>query len=109
MRMRMDGTERPEYPDDGWDEYEGEIAIEITYGPSPCDPDESDPLRVCHVPQPGESDDVRWIGFDFGHAGDYSPGSMFRSSKDVYRDLPLVKEYCARFAAQVKEVQRKFG
>jgi hypothetical protein len=29
---------------------------------------------ICHVPQPGESDEVWWFGFDTGHAGDFSPG-----------------------------------
>lgn len=29
---------------------------------------------ICHVPQPGESDDVWWLGFDCAHAGDYCPG-----------------------------------
>jgi hypothetical protein len=28
---------------------------------------------ICHVPQPGESDDVWWLGFDCGHAWDVSP------------------------------------
>ncbi len=30
--------------------------------------------NVCHVPEPGESDDVWWLGFDCAHAGDYCPG-----------------------------------
>jgi hypothetical protein len=28
---------------------------------------------VCHVPKPGEPDDVWWFGFDCAHAGDFSP------------------------------------
>lgn len=28
---------------------------------------------VCHVPAPGESDNVWWFGFDCGHAWDVSP------------------------------------
>jgi hypothetical protein len=27
---------------------------------------------ICHVPQPGESDDVWWLGFDCNHSGDLS-------------------------------------
>jgi hypothetical protein len=33
--------------------------------------------RICHVPAPGEPDDVHWIGFDCGHAGDYSIGIKY--------------------------------
>lgn len=28
---------------------------------------------ICHVPQPGEADEVHWFGFDFAHGGDYAP------------------------------------
>jgi hypothetical protein len=28
---------------------------------------------ICHIPQPGESDDVWWFGFDCGHSEDVSP------------------------------------
>lgn len=30
--------------------------------------------EICHVPTPGEPDDVWWLGFDCGHAGDVMPG-----------------------------------
>lgn len=30
--------------------------------------------HICHVPAPGEPDDVWWLGFDCGHAFDVSPG-----------------------------------
>ncbi len=110
MRIRLDGTEHPVHPDEGWDDRDyDEIAIEITYGPAPCDPDDSDPLRVCHVPQPGERDDVRWIGFDFGHSGDYQPGYRHKIKGDTYKDLSCVKEHCTRFSAQVKQVQMAMG
>lgn len=33
---------------------------------------------VCHVPAPGEPDDVWWLGFDCGHAFDYSPAMEAR-------------------------------
>lgn len=31
--------------------------------------------RVCHVPEPGEPDDVFWYGFDYAHHMDAAPGS----------------------------------
>lgn len=58
---------------------------------------------ICHVPAPGESDDVWWLGFDCAHAGDIVPGSTrwslpFRG--DVYRDVAYVRGEVARLAAQ---------
>lgn len=29
--------------------------------------------HICHVPKPGEPDDVWWFGFDCSHSGDLSP------------------------------------
>lgn len=29
--------------------------------------------HICHVPRPGEPPEVYWVGFDFGHSGDYMP------------------------------------
>lgn len=34
--------------------------------------------NICHVPAPGEPDDVWWLGFDCSHAWDYSPGLQAR-------------------------------
>lgn len=30
--------------------------------------------RICHIPAPGETDDVWWVGFDCAHFQDISPG-----------------------------------
>jgi hypothetical protein len=38
---------------------------------------------ICHVPEPGEPDDVWWLGFDCAHSGDYAP-----SMRAQYRDDP---------------------
>lgn len=32
---------------------------------------------LCHVPQPGESDDVWWLGFDCNHIGDRSLSDLY--------------------------------
>lgn len=29
--------------------------------------------HICHVPKPGEPDDVWWFGFDCAHCGDFTP------------------------------------
>jgi len=43
------------------------ISADINYGAA-CSP------PICHVPAPGEPDDVWWLGLDFGHCWDLSPG-----------------------------------
>ena len=45
---------------------------------------------VCHVPEPGETDDVWWLGFDCGHLGDYVPAIPPIAFDDVYRDVAYV-------------------
>lgn len=59
---------------------------ELTYS-GPCMDDER-PMRerVCHIPQPGEPDDVWWLGFDCNHAYDRAPG-MDAVLADI--DIPL--------------------
>ncbi len=39
-----------------------------------CDPEDHSEPKVCHIPGPGEPDDVWWLGFDCVHAGDHAPG-----------------------------------
>ena len=36
---------------------------------------------ICHVPRPGESDDVWWLGFDCNHSGDLSLYDLADSSR----------------------------
>src|SRR5690606_23019639 len=31
-------------------------------------------LLICHEPEPGEADELHWLGFDCCHAFDFSPG-----------------------------------
>lgn len=92
------------------EEYDVPAAVHggITYGPTPCSE------HVCHVPAPGESDDVRWIGFDCSHAGDLRPAdnayvahlynSMFGRGHDEYRDVAYVRAETERLAEQAAEV-----
>ncbi len=65
---------------------------------------------ICHVPEPGEPDDVWWLGFDCYHAGDYAPtmnkyptlyADLATGRAGVYRDLAYVKEQCERLSEQL--------
>jgi hypothetical protein len=74
---------------------------------------------ICHVPAPGEPDDIWWFGFDCSHAWDLSPGmrAMMReineranitfsaySRDDIYRDLAYVEGEVRSLAKQLAEM-----
>lgn len=79
----------------------------ITYGPEACD--EDDPEGICHVPLPGEPE-VRWVGFDCGHAYDVIPYLYERdryrerpspAPRVKYRDIAYVRQCCEQMADEV--------
>lgn len=85
-----------------------------------CSPDH-DPQTgegICHLPEPGEPDDVWWLGFDCGHAWDLQPGMLeiigraglledrerlIRAliGSAIYRDMAFVRSECASLASQL--------
>lgn len=75
----------------------------ITFGGRCCtDGDEAE--VICHVPAPGESDDIWWFGFDCAHAGDLSPKMRVYDVvflADTYRDIAYVRAEIASLAAQL--------
>lgn len=67
---------------------------------------------ICHVPQAGMPDDVWWLGFDAGHAGDEAPGinatlrnlgcpTRHREDWETYRDLAYIRQEIERLAEQL--------
>lgn len=68
--------------------------------------------NICHVPKPGEPDDVWWLGFDCNHSGDVSPGMeamegehwwlRAREHFASYKSLDYVQRECQRLAEQAK-------
>lgn len=87
-----------------------ELEVRVHGGLTYCAPCQSNGGPICHVPAPGEPDDVLWFGFDCNHAGDLAPGQlagelgrirgevdawfMFPNVRrgDVYRPLAYVQE-----------------
>jgi hypothetical protein len=49
--------------------------------------------HICHVPAPGEPDDVWWLGFDCGHAFDITPRFMSPALAEIIRRSPLEHAY----------------
>jgi hypothetical protein len=58
--------------------------------------------RICHVPLPGESDDVWWLGFDCAHSDDESPAYDF-TRYGTYREQWWVRDEVTRLARQIAE------
>jgi hypothetical protein len=74
---------------------------------------------ICHIPEPGEPDDVWWFGFDCAHYQDYSPGlaatikrfsspewMKIRLLDESYRDVSFVENEIRVLAAGLAEMQR---
>jgi hypothetical protein len=67
--------------------------------------------EICHIPKPGEPDNVWWFGFDCAHAMDVTPAmdaqlravglDPLRREYDVYRDLSYVQNQIRSLADQL--------
>ena len=64
--------------------------------------------KICHVPLPGRSHRVWWLGFDCGHWGDLIPGMLKYGVNlgDRYRDIEYVKKECRNLALQLNETTK---
>lgn len=66
---------------------------------------------ICHVPKPGEPDDVWWFGFDCAHAYDVVPeirhrlGGIFGGDK--YRNVVYVRHQVERLAEQLAAIKKR--
>lgn len=81
----------------------------LTYG------EKCDGAHICHVAQPGESDDLFWLGFDCNHGCDLAPGRMMRDKEwgtgynepyASYRTEGYVRHQTKHLAEQLKEIQK---
>lgn len=63
---------------------------------------------ICHVPEPHESDDVWYFGFDCSHCDDLIPMMLeygFNSMRNsIYRDVEYVRKEVESLAAQLVDV-----
>jgi len=66
--------------------------------------DSDDPaMGVCHLPEPGGTDNVWWIGFDCAHTSDALPGfpHIQSSHKCQYCDVAFVEAEVTKLAADL--------
>jgi hypothetical protein len=75
--------------------------------------------NVCHVPQPGETEDLLWVGFDCCHAGDALPVRAMMERKyaavrdalpyerfETYRNITYVRAEVESLVEQVMAAAR---
>lgn len=80
----------------------------LTFAGECMDDDRPMRERVCHVPEPGEADELWWFGFDCAHGFDLAPGMVAferehgfpepPSGYKTYKPLPWVKERITEMA-----------
>jgi hypothetical protein len=94
---------------------------------APCAEDSDIPMeqRICHIPEPGQPDDVWWFGFHCAYGDDFAPGQVptmkscgvdtalleglsVGSDDREYRDLDYVRSQCAHLAEQLVFIGRHF-
>jgi hypothetical protein len=95
----------------GYDDIDAEVHGGLTYSDQ-CEEIERPEEGICHIPGPGEPDNVWWLGFDCAHFMDlvpsmaqtYADAGIDRSDRDtlpeVYRTVAYVKAECASLAQQ---------
>jgi len=89
----------------GYDAVDVEVHGGLTFAGS-CQENSPEP-RICHTPEPGEPDDVWWLGFDCAHVFDLSPAYkalLAPITGDVYRSLGYVRWECTSLAQQLSEI-----
>lgn len=58
---------------------------------------------ICHVPAPGEPDDLWWLGFDCSHLFDWRPvdGDEYGDPRGSYKTVGYAKRETERLAEQL--------
>lgn len=98
-----------------YDDVDVDVHGGLTYAAGCADGPEA--TSICHVPAPGEPDDVWWFGFDCHHAFDLGPAFEIRMRElrhdaaalelelppVVYRTLGYVQDEVRALAAQLAE------
>jgi hypothetical protein len=90
-------------------DYDNEvIAVEVHGGltfASKCQEHGREGDTICHKVEPGEDDDVWWLGFDCSHPGDLCPSHdlLHRYPRGTYKDIAFVTREVEALARQLVE------
>lgn len=96
----------------GYDDAHVDVHGGLTYSDR-CHEADTEASGICHVPAPGQPEDVWWFGFDCVHAGDLAPGMLASSRRvglgtgvyrnDTYRAVDYVVREVEGLARQLVE------
>ncbi len=72
--------------------------------------------QICHQAQPGMPEEVYWLGMDFAHCGDLSPGMLSFYNRlpsgpsyhdsDIYRNIAYVRAEVEQLAEQLAVLEK---
>ena len=98
----------PGHPVHGKDYYDGDGDGDLVDISAPGGLTYADKCQgvVCHVPAPGEPDDVWWLGFDCAHYGDFCPAASskfgWHEAGATYKTIEFVKAAVNLLAEQLQ-------
>jgi hypothetical protein len=69
-----------------------------------CSEDATEDFGICHVPEPGRSHDIWWLGFDCSHMMDVTPGLDAITGR-MPDDSPLWRRTYKNYEYVKKEVE----
>ena len=102
----------PDHPafEKDYDDVDVEVHGGLTYAAA-CQhgPEES---SICHIPDPGEPDNVWWFGFDCAHLHDLAPAMAARDRErgwaafdvEEYRDVDYARRETSHLAEQLADL-----
>ena len=93
-----------EHPDYGhhYNDVDVDVHGDLTFADF-CQPGNKE-HGICHIVEPGEDDNVWWLGFDCAHYLDLSPDlPSITLLNGEYRTIRYVQAECAKLARQLKE------
>lgn len=75
-----------------------------------CQHSDDPSIGICHIPDPGKSDNIWWFGFDCSHSFDYAPAYeklvskyvKYLTANAIYRNFVYVKAQVRKLARQLK-------
>lgn len=109
-----------EHPWYGKDYSELEVSVHggLTYA-APCQEyEDAEMTGICHVPVPGDPDNIWWLGFDTAHLEDVTPAFDQRMRETLpdysslwpvsrsYKNVNYIKEEIQQLALQAEEAKQ---
>lgn len=95
----------------GYEEVDAEVHGGLTFADR-CQESAPEGHGICHIPEPGRTDKIWWLGFDCAHAGDLCPAydnadsirGQLGITGDSYKNREFVENEIKQLARQLREI-----